>query len=165
AVEPTAKHLPHGPDQERLPQPRHALDQYVPVGQKRLQDPADQPILANEYLVDLAQHPLRPLRHRTRFVCWLGGSHGFRLKIAHRRVTSRTTAATHQPMKSKERAERKEPVVNTRRGRWFSSQPRTMARPSRARRLARSRPGWFSVLPPAIRDQTTDLKRITYERK
>ena len=56
-LNPQPSTLPHRPDQERLPQPRHALDQHVPIGQERQQNPADQPILTNENLVDLAQHP------------------------------------------------------------------------------------------------------------
>ncbi len=41
AVEPAAKHPTHRPDQKGLPQPRHALDQHVPIGQEREQDPAN----------------------------------------------------------------------------------------------------------------------------
>ena len=49
--------LADGLDQQGLGQPRHALQQYVPIGQQADQGPLHQPVLADDDLANLSvQH-------------------------------------------------------------------------------------------------------------
>ena len=68
AIERAAQHPAEHPHQQRLAQPRHALDQDVALGQERRQDAAHQLSLADEDLVDLAQNTLRPAHDHGRGV-------------------------------------------------------------------------------------------------
>ena len=66
AIERAAQHPAQHAHQQRLAQSGHALDQHVALGQERRQDAAHQLPLADEDLVDLAEHALRPAHDRGR---------------------------------------------------------------------------------------------------